>query len=339
MVNGVGASSWKRSHASRSGASPRSARGSVGTGSRPALDGGGEGDGIPAHLFEIDPLVHGVEAAAGRPQTMVGMPAACHSGASIQYGAWTRSTGRPREGVLASLRRGRPRAGRRGRPPAPRRRAATPLGRSPARRPEVRSLLDRSASRSSTSASASPADSPGTVRRSTTARAEGARTNGDSPPLATVTMREPPLGQGTPRSSTATRRRPRWVTALTPSSGWEEWAARPSRVTSTRAYPRKVCARASHVGSPTTATSGRTPSRGSASSTASVPRLASSSSATRASTTRPGDRGARAPRRPRPSPPLRSSCPTLPVPRGGPRRWWRRTARPSRRPPPCRGGR
>ena len=89
--------------------------------------------------------------------------------------------------------------------------------------------------------------------------------------------------------STATRSRPRWATALTPSSGCEEWAARPGEGD----LDEGVAAQALGDGQPgRLADDGDVrvhPRPGRASSTASVPRLASSSSATRASTTRPGD--------------------------------------------------
>ena len=66
---------------------------------------------------------------------------------------------------------------------------------------------------------------------------------------------------------------------MTPSSGRDEWAARPKSSTSTTAKPRCATARSSHVGSPTRQASG-SPSRSRrAAITASVPALASSSSA------------------------------------------------------------
>ena len=70
-----------------------------------------------------------------------------------------------------------------------------------------------------------------------------------------------------------------------PSAACEECAACPVNATSTIAYPRCAITRSSHVGSPTRQASGSRPSRNS--STASVPMLACSSSATSARTMSP----------------------------------------------------
>ena len=72
---------------------------------------------------------------------------------------------------------------------------------------------------------------------------------------------------------------------MTPSSGREECAARPRISTSIAANPRWATITSSHVGSPTMQASGSLPAR--CSSTAAVPRLACSSSATSARTTSP----------------------------------------------------